>query len=430
MNKHYAVVVFFLFCSLMIFLGLNRHSRSGTFNYHAEIWGDKAGYYVYLPASLIYHFQAEAFPDSIAQKTGNGFSLDSEGQLVHTKYPMGVAMLQLPFFLGAHLFAHLSARPADGFSLAYHKSIDIAAAVYLSLAFMFLYLFLRKRYKPLNIMISLLIILASTNLYYYTIDESGMSHIYSFFVLSLMMYLSTQWARNPEKKAFMILLSVFSALFVLIRPVNILLLPLVFLYLHYYHRPLCFPCRHSMKIFLLSLALAFVIVFLPQFFYWEYSRGAWFRFFYPGEGFTHLLSPRFLKLWFSTYNGLFTYSPILLFVFLLAFFDKNQNHSAARAFLLLFFVWSYITASWWSWHLGCAYGSRGFVDYLPLLAPMVASQWNMISQKRIIVKITAILIISLLIAVNIKITYCWDGCWYGGDWDWKLWWETLIASLS
>jgi hypothetical protein len=69
----------FAFLSIILFFAtLNLHSRSGEFNYHSEIFSDKAGYQVYLPALFIYNFNATEFPDSIEFRTGEGFILNRE----------------------------------------------------------------------------------------------------------------------------------------------------------------------------------------------------------------------------------------------------------------------------------------------------------------------------------------------------------------
>jgi hypothetical protein len=39
---------------------------------------DKVGYYVYLPATFLYHFKAQEFPANVDSLTGNGFYLDTK----------------------------------------------------------------------------------------------------------------------------------------------------------------------------------------------------------------------------------------------------------------------------------------------------------------------------------------------------------------
>ena len=90
-------VVFIGFFALALFLTFNRHSKSGYFNYHSEIWADKSGYYIYLPATIIYGFHPEKFPAGIDDSLGNGFMLECENNKVRTKYFSGVAFYNFHF---------------------------------------------------------------------------------------------------------------------------------------------------------------------------------------------------------------------------------------------------------------------------------------------------------------------------------------------
>ena len=130
----------FLFLGFTIFLSLNRHSRSGIQNYHSEIWADKAGYYIYLPSLLIYNFHTERMPTEIDKKTGNGFFIE-DGKII-TKYTYGVALLQAPFFIVCHGVSKLFGFNDDGFSLPYHKAINISEVIYSFFSFLLLYFFL------------------------------------------------------------------------------------------------------------------------------------------------------------------------------------------------------------------------------------------------------------------------------------------------
>src|SRR5680860_135802 len=97
-NRYLQIIGIILFSGILLFLTFNRHSKSKDLDYHSEIWADKAGYYVYLPAAIKYKFNPVNFPDSIDVKTGNGFMLDYEHKKIRTKYTCGVALMQLPFF--------------------------------------------------------------------------------------------------------------------------------------------------------------------------------------------------------------------------------------------------------------------------------------------------------------------------------------------
>lgn len=102
---------------LFLFLALNRHSHSKPFTYHSELWADKSGYNVYLPALFIYDFNSDNVPEDIINKTGHGFFLDTVNHVIATKYPYGVALMQAPFWL----LAHYASTVKDGYSIYYQK---------------------------------------------------------------------------------------------------------------------------------------------------------------------------------------------------------------------------------------------------------------------------------------------------------------------
>ena len=96
---------------------------------------DGNGYYMYLPAFFVYHDPGMHFLDQLAEDisgfSGTFFPMDT-GQVVD-KYTMGVAILQLPFFLAADILTKLF-RPeaADGFSALYQLGNIASGCVYSS----------------------------------------------------------------------------------------------------------------------------------------------------------------------------------------------------------------------------------------------------------------------------------------------------------
>jgi len=97
-------ILFFL--SLFIFsttVTLKQHQGRGILNWQSEIWADMAGYYVYLPATFFYHFDASKTPPGIDEKTGYGFFLDRTHNKVVTGYFYGVSLLVSPFFFAGHV---------------------------------------------------------------------------------------------------------------------------------------------------------------------------------------------------------------------------------------------------------------------------------------------------------------------------------------
>ncbi|MEI6122513.1 MAG: hypothetical protein WCQ95_02685 [Bacteroidota bacterium] len=415
-NKYLIVFAWLLLTALFIFLTLNRHSRTGVFNYHSEIWADKAGYYVYLPSTFIYHFDASSFPDSITKNTGNGFILDTSHHVVKTKYPYGVALLQTPFFLAAHWLAKPLGYADNGFTLPYYRAIDFAAVFYFIIGLVFLWAYLRKSSSRKLSFFTLLFSVSASNLYYYAIDETGMSHIYSFALFSFLIWLFTIF---DIKKTFHVFLIAFLfALVIVVRPVNIIFLLFLVLIEKDKWRLWFSELRKINIIKTFALVSPAVIVLLIQLLYWGYASGNYFSNPYKGESFIYYLNPQLVKVWFSTNNGLFTYSPIWFFIIIaivsLVFHDRFKGWM----YLSLFLVLSYTVASWWSWWMGCGFGHRAYVEYLPVFLMPVLFLWKKMSTNRFLLVITLILF-AIFSIYNLMLTYCWDGCFYGETWDWS-----------
>src|SRR6185369_2978206 len=90
------------------------------------IRSDGLGYYLYLPATFIYHdlslqsiadvFNYRHIPDatpSLWKYSGPSLWDNSTNYLI--KYPMGEALLMMPFFFFACIFAFVTNAPVDGF---------------------------------------------------------------------------------------------------------------------------------------------------------------------------------------------------------------------------------------------------------------------------------------------------------------------------
>lgn len=420
MKKLGIILVLF---GIFIFLSFNKHSKDDYRSYHSVLWADASGYHVYNPMWFIYDNDSKNLPDSITQKTGNGFSLNEQSGKIITKYTSGVAILQSPFFLAAHLLAEPMGFPPDGFSPIYHRGIMIAGAFYGSLGLLFSFLFLKRYFSEKTSLITVAAFFLCTNLFYYTLDASGFLHVYAFFLISASALLTSVTFEKPTLKN--ILLLTFSlALAVLIRPTNIILIPFVILFGSNFkiEERLGFIKKHRKPI-AISLLLS-GIVFIPQFIYWNQSFGSPLVYSYREEGFPFLLSPRLIPVWFSTNNGLFTWAPVLFISvagMIFSFWKQNKNGMLIGG---IFLVASYIFASWWNYWFGCAMGARSFVEYYPLLMYPFALFISQIKNKTSLALLFVFCAVCLWI--NMDIIYYYDGCFYGGEWDWGAYLNLLL----
>ena len=142
----------------------------------------KIPYIKYYDENLYYDYRSSA----------NGKVID--------KYYCGTALLESPFFLVAHLSSYLLDYELDGYSKLYPISINISAIFYLIIGLIFLNATL-DTYQIKNWQKSITFFAAvfGTNLFYYTVGEPGMSHVFSFALVSLFYYYSrTYFLRNNK----------------------------------------------------------------------------------------------------------------------------------------------------------------------------------------------------------------------------------------
>lgn len=354
--------------STIILIGILLLFSSANINWGNNRWqhiikADGKGYYAWLPAIFIYndvnfgffdkiekqkYFKEELFYDyrvNINNKTSN-------------KYFLGTAILQMPFFLTAHLITKLTKNDADGYSKWYAIFINVAAIFY-ALAALFFSNKLLKNFgiKDINRCITLIIMAFSTNLFYYVVGEPAMSHIYSFFCITSFCYYVSQL--KNQKKAIYISAILFGII-VLIRPINaiiILFIPFLFSdFLNFRNTLLS-----TLKNIILPAFIFFVIVSIQPAFYY-FQTGHFLPDTYPDEHF-NFLRPQIIMFLFSFKKGLFLYSPIFIlstmgFYFL---YFKNKFHFYYLLFYCCFLI--YILSSWWNWWYGGSFSSRVILDY-------------------------------------------------------------------
>ncbi len=402
---------------LALFLSFNKHSKDKINTYHGVIWADAAGYYVYQPIWFIYGNNASKFPIGIGDKTGNGFQLDSINNRVATKYPSGSAILQTPFFLTCHLLAKPLGYEADGFSKIYSFGLYFSGIFYCCIGLFLLSKFLALHFRPLISFISPLLFFAGSNLYYYSIDMPGMSHVYSFFLFSSIIYL-TPYITSKSNFNYYLLFYCCIILVLLTRPTNILLGLFPFFYnikskVDFFAR-IRFLFFNKLKI-TIAVLLAFLLA-IPQFLYWHKTTGHFITYSYGNESFSFWKNPQLVEVWFSTNNGLFTYTPLvigsIIGIFVMIKHIKWEGLFIGFLFLLI----SYIFASWWNWWFGCAFGARSFVEYYALLIIPFAYLLEYTFRHKSY-KYAMILFIGFCCFLNMDIEYYYDGCFHGDVWD-------------
>lgn len=426
-NKLFILFIIGLLLSTLIFY---KHKDLEDYDWKAELFADQSGYYIYLPALFIYNFSPKELPPNIEVKSGLGFKLDNENNKIITKYTYGIALLQLPFFLIIHNLVILSHLKADGFSHLYQEIPNISMLFYTLLAFYFAYKFLLFYFDKKLAAISLALVFIGTNWYHYSIDSTGMSHGYSAFLISFLSFKSKDYAVNSKTLRLqeIFLLFLIAGVIVLIRPINIIILPFLAL--------ICLD-YNAIKMFIISLLkkpyyllfiiyyllfgilLPLILTFIPQLLYWKYAYNSYFAYSYGEEGFIFKFNPQFAHLWFSPDNGLFLYNPLYLIIVICLIRMAIIGFREAKLIFSLFVIMSYIYCSWHAVSYGCSFGQRNYVDLsifwcLPISYTLKYTSVNS-NIKSALIK----LILFIVISINIYLIYNYNKCYFSSKWDYS-----------
>jgi hypothetical protein len=351
---------------------------------------DMTLYYSYLPALFIYDDLKFEQPTKEWGKRHFYMNSDDEGNR-YVKMTSGLAIMYSPFFALGHLYASVSdIHPPDGFSTPYRLALLASSLFFALWGLHFLRRVLERFFSPLVSNLSVVFLFIGSNMPHYSFVEP-MSHVYNFFLVSLILYLSFKFIDKPSFK-FAIPIGALIGLMILIRPTNIivLLFPVILL-----------ASSGSLKNasawfkYGLTAALFGFLALSPQFFYWHYMTGHWIIYSYNDEHF-FFLDPHIWDGLFSYRKGWFVYSPLLLFAAagFVALFKLSKLLFSSSITVLFLGLW--VNLSWWCWWYGGGFGARSLIDFLPFMAFGLAAFLMWLSQQKTLLKAPFVLVLSFL----------------------------------
>lgn len=393
------------------------------FQFFAKRWNhdriiewDVISYYSYLPATFIYKDLSLDFVKQNPDKFGPWFwPLKAPNGNYVEKMTMGMSLLYSPFFAIAHFLADPLGYEPSGYSTPYRFAISIGALFYLLLGLLLLRKLLLRHFSDTATAITLILVTLGTNLTWYATIEPGMTHVYSFTLFVLFIYLLEQWI---EKATLWnsILFGALCGLISLIRPTNAAIGILILLW--GVNNKNTLKGRVNLLLlrwpYIFAMALSAIAIWVPQMLYWKMQTGHFFYHSYGQEGF-FFLSPHITDGLFSFRKGWLLYTPVMAVALaglaLLSNFTKGKT--LALATFTTFNV--YIIFSWWSWWYGGSFGARAFIESYALLALPLAAlvQWAL--SKKIYIKIASATFFGLLLSHSIFQTFQY---YYGAiHWD-------------
>jgi len=349
------ILLLILFASIILLFG--RLLTTGS-----VLGGDAIYYYATLRSLAIDHNldfknEYEYFHSQTSNFTGNRKipAIPDQNPITKklpAKYPIGTAILLIPFFLLAHgLVIMLQTLgfdlQLDGYNIIYQIISALGSLIYAFFGVLLTYNLGRKIFKDKLTFFGAVGIWLATPLIYYMTMEPLNSQPLSFFSVSLFIYL---WfsSRKSKKIYLWIILGLVGGLMSIVRYQDALfiLIPMIDLLI-------------SKKIFNICL-IVFFAGFVGIFQLWanNYLFGSAFITSYSGIGFPYLTSPKILYSLFSLERGLLVWSPILIFALIGLYWFIKKSKLVGSLLLFSFLAQLYIVSSWTDPSQGDSFGNR------------------------------------------------------------------------
>lgn len=336
---------------------------------------DALGYYMYLPATLIYHdYKKLDWIDRIDKEypvTGGELyqALKHENGNYYFKYLGGIAILQLPFFTAAHIYAKVSGHyKADGFSPPYQYAIAFGNLLYFIVALFYLRKFLLLFFEDRVVMVSLFFLTLATNLIQYIAINGGMSHGYIFPLYVAILWATYHWHQKP-RWYWAAAIGYIIGLATISRPTEAVMLFIPLLWNTHTKE----ASKAKWKLVknhlpqLVVTVLFGLIGILPQLLYWKSVTGS---FVYDVGSKWTFLNP-FFRVLFGWEKGWFIYTPITILFIIGFFFLKRYPFKNAVIWFGILNI--YIIISWFDWRYGGSYSTRALTQSYPIYTLSLAA---------------------------------------------------------
>lgn len=388
----------------------------------SPVRSDGEGYYAYLPSYLLNHdvsFGRLIHEHFSQARTGHppsrfGFSRQPTGYWLD-KYPVGEAILLLPFFLLGHFIAQVMGVAADGYSHPELYTVGVAGLVYTVLGLSALGMALRRWFSDWVTAATLVVVTFGTSVFNYATYDSIFSHAFSFFAVSVMLLCAVRWYERPHSVLRALFLGLAVGAVIAVRLTDVVLVSVVVL--------LGVGSRTALRDRLLLLrkhvtrvvvaATAAIAVLVPQEITWYLATGHLLVRPYAGESFDFAHPQLFGSLIFFRPHGLLPYAPVLAVAFGGLVAAWRWRRDLAIPVTLAFLPFWYLVASWWDWSFTAGFGDRAFNDIVPILAIPLALVFASVSRPRTRLLVGGVCVVLVAVTFVLTVNY-WLGRLPGG----------------
>jgi hypothetical protein len=349
---------------------------------------DVYGYYLHLPATLIYKdpgIEKRDWFDSLNTKYHKGIPVYQVSAGINNRlanvYPVGIALLWSPFFLIAHSYAKIAGYPPDGLSAPYQVMIVIAGMFYAVLGVYLLRKLLLKFATDKITAWVMFCICIGTNFFFYGAYDSAMPHILIFPLDILIVLLTISWHESPARfKA--LLLGLTLSLATICRPTEFVWILVPIFWGIFNKQDLSNKIKLLQKnaTHFLFFSFGLIVLGAVQIIYWQFTTGKWVSNNHS-EGFD-FFHPFVIETIFSYKKGWLLYTPMMAIciISILLLFKWSKN--MAIPILVFFIINLWVLSSWECWWYGASFGQRAFVQSYGLMAIPLAVMYDKLSNRK------------------------------------------------
>ncbi|MBK9731555.1 MAG: hypothetical protein IPO83_09725 [Chitinophagaceae bacterium] len=386
-ESHPVSLIAFLFSILFLTFSAFLYPKwiiSGT---EATLSWDVMGYYLYLPSyfyddiSKLHNLQHILDTYHPVDGFGNAFQLPSGNYMM--KYSIGMALMYLPFFGVAHLWAHAGGYAVDGFSYPYQVMISFGSILVAWIGLWFARKNLLKHFDDRITAVVLLVLVLATNYFNYVSYAGPMSHNYLFTIYCLVIWLTIKWYEKPSITGSVVI-GFLCGLATVTRPTEIIILIIPFVWgINLWKgipERLRLLWQHRLK--LCISAVAFGIAILPQVLYWKRISGEWVYYSYQDQGFDWT-QPHLYFGMLTFKNGWLVYTPVMALALIGLLFLYIRRKEIFWPVFIFMLINIYIVYSWQIWWYGGSFGSRAMVQSYALLIFPLAAFFDFVRDKKI-----------------------------------------------
>ena len=387
--------------------------RFGTHDFLDILSWDVFGYYLYLPATFIYHdlgiknFSWLQHILDVYNPTIGFYQayMGPAGDYV-LKYSMGLSIFYAPFFFIGHFIAWISGFPTDGFSLPYQVSIAAGSVIYAIIGIWFLRKVLIRFFSEGVTAVTMILIVLGTNYFELTAYDGAMAHNFLFTLFALILWVTIRWHEEQRLK-FAVSLGFFIGLAILARPTCIVI-ALVPLFWGIFDRETFLNKWNLIRNHALQIVFMILFLCIPPFFqmlYWKIHAGSFFYYSYESNEKLRWIGTYLVQVLFSYKKGWLIYAPMMIFPLVGFYFLAEKNKKVFYAAFLFFIMNLLLVASWPTWWYGGSVGQRALMESYVILALPLGYFIQWLSEKKVVVQLLLSFVFFFFILLNLFQTW-------------------------